>query len=542
MPNPKDYKTEDDWMAACVPIRKKEGDKQDQAVAVCMSMWRDKDNAPVSEARGEGQGVGGEPQGDGGVDTCVCPGCGYETEHERGTPCAEQTCPECGAKVAPAEDARPTESDEPPESALAEAGRRLNAKQVSELRVAQATIEALLRWADYDDAEEPETEAESAIAESANIADYLDSSIHREFTIQADTLLGKGILNRDERIALSGFIGKALALFAELVDAEFPHLRTQVLALDTWGTPLYLSGNAEPAEVSEAAFAESSVGHVLSLAESAIPPTERVVPLHLDVALIQPGWGNARDNHYYNSDVLRRDASVFKGVKMYESDHRAAEKSTRTWVSTVTDIVGFTDDGAPIARVSVHNKDFAERLLALNADKLLDKMECSILASGKARKGKVDGRQGHIVESITAAESVDWVTRAGAGGRALSLSESQEGTMPETETQEPIQETTFQEEAPDPTPLPLPAERARELVEATNLPEAARTRLLAAEYAEEASLQEAIQAEVTYIKELTRSGQPFAQGRSSTQNEPVTEETRVARFNEIMRQIGAQEV
>jgi hypothetical protein len=411
MPDISKYKTEKDWLEACIPARIKEGDEQDQAVAVCMSMWRDKDKEPVSEA------------------------------------------------------SEPAKSKEQPaaEAPLAEAGRRLNAKQVSELRAAQATIEALLRWANYED-DEPE-------------------------------------------------------------DVE--------------------SGEAEPAEVSEAAFAESSVGHVLSLAESAMPPTERIVPLHLDVVLIQPGWGNARDNHYYNADILRRDAEIFKGVKMYESDHRAAEKSTRTWVSTVTDIAGFTDDGAPIARVSVHSRDFAERLLALNADGLLDKMECSILASGKARKGKVNGRQGHIVESITAAESVDWITRAGAGGRALSISESQEGAMPETETEqnEDIQESTFQEEAPDPTPGSLPTERVRELVEATTLPEAARTRLLAAEYAEEASLQEAIQAEVTYIKELTRSGQPFGQGRSTvTQPEPATEETRLAKFNEIMRSVGISEV
>jgi len=136
--------------------------------------------------------------------------------------------------------------------------------------------------------------------------------------------------------------------------------------------------------------------------------------------------------------------------------------------------------------------------------------------------------------------------RVPSSAKALSLSESQEGTMPESETEQDdiqeSQESTFQEEAPDPTPESLPTERVRELVEATNLPDAARTRLLAAEYGEEASLQEAIQAEVTYIKEITHSGQPFAQGRSTTQPEPVTEETRIAKFNEIMRAIGSREV
>lgn len=42
MPDVADYNTEEEWMAACVPVRTEEGDDQDQAVAVCLSMWRDK--------------------------------------------------------------------------------------------------------------------------------------------------------------------------------------------------------------------------------------------------------------------------------------------------------------------------------------------------------------------------------------------------------------------------------------------------------------------------------------------------------------------
>jgi len=50
-------------------------------------------------ARGEGQGVGGERQGDGGASVCVCPDCGYEMPHEKGTPCSEQTCPKCNTPM-----------------------------------------------------------------------------------------------------------------------------------------------------------------------------------------------------------------------------------------------------------------------------------------------------------------------------------------------------------------------------------------------------------------------------------------------------------
>lgn len=49
--------------------------------------------------RGEGQGQDNPRQGDGGTDTCICSECGYETEHERGKPCNEIKCPECGSEM-----------------------------------------------------------------------------------------------------------------------------------------------------------------------------------------------------------------------------------------------------------------------------------------------------------------------------------------------------------------------------------------------------------------------------------------------------------
>jgi hypothetical protein len=45
MPNVSDYDNEQDWMAACVPARVEEGDDNDQAVAACLSMWRERDKA-----------------------------------------------------------------------------------------------------------------------------------------------------------------------------------------------------------------------------------------------------------------------------------------------------------------------------------------------------------------------------------------------------------------------------------------------------------------------------------------------------------------
>ena len=40
-----------------------------------------------------------EQLGIGGTDVCVCPNCGYEMPHERGTPCSQIKCPKCGTKM-----------------------------------------------------------------------------------------------------------------------------------------------------------------------------------------------------------------------------------------------------------------------------------------------------------------------------------------------------------------------------------------------------------------------------------------------------------
>jgi len=44
----------------------------------------------MSDIEGLGLGPGGE---------CLCPNCGYKIPHERGKPCQQETCPECGSKM-----------------------------------------------------------------------------------------------------------------------------------------------------------------------------------------------------------------------------------------------------------------------------------------------------------------------------------------------------------------------------------------------------------------------------------------------------------
>lgn len=55
---------------------------------------------------------------------------------------------------------------------------------------------------------------------AANMADWLESRLHREFTVIMDDLFGDGYLTREERIALSGAIGSSLDVFHTALNSE----------------------------------------------------------------------------------------------------------------------------------------------------------------------------------------------------------------------------------------------------------------------------------------------------------------------------------
>jgi hypothetical protein len=283
---------------------------------------------------------------------------------------------------------------------------------------------------------------------------------------------------------------------------------------------------------SEPAESNGLVEMAESFAQEAIEVTEAEAGkpdlLYMDVQIIRPGWGNTRDNNFYPREMLAKHAEKFVGAKMYESDH-GADKTTRNWVSTIQEIKGFTGDGAPVARVAVHDPGFAQRVRNLKAAGLLEKMECSILASGSAKPFEAGGRKGRTVESITEVSSVDWVTRAGAGGKALSLAEN--GGNMEQEKNQAGETTKTQENAPAPEPVKiteaapavLAAAEAVKLLTEANLPEPARVRLEGMTWKDAKELQEAVAKEREYIKQLTGSGRPFGMAESAPKPENTAE-------------------
>ena len=255
----------------------------------------------------------------------------------------------------------------------------------------------------------------------------------------------------------------------------------------------------EEAETVEADLAESGGdAGILGLAAEG-QPAEGVnpdrSPLGVYVRVIKPGWGNKQDNRYYPHDVVKRDAGVFEGAKMYTTDHRSGDKSERTEVSVLEQCpVYFAEDGSPVALARIFDPDFAEKTRNRARAGQLQTLRCSIYAKGVVRPGfEQDGRKGDLVEAIRGdpKPDVDWVTRDGAGGHAVAMAEA------------------------EPQPEPLAQEAVEAALAETNLPQAAKEWVAEGTYADEAQLQEAVGRAVERVKKLTGSGQVFDEGRGA---------------------------
>jgi hypothetical protein len=268
-------------------------------------------------------------------------------------------------------------------------------------------------------------------------------------------------------------------------------------------------------------------GHALAIVEDG--DGTRAAPLKMHVEIIRPGMGNAKMKRYYSPQMLEENAYKFKGAKMYPVNHRGDQKSVGNEVSMVLDCpVGFTERGGPIGLVGVFDEAFAQNVRNRAELGALHSLECSVIGEAKMRKGRVDGKEAYIVESINDGPGVDWVTKAGAGGRALEIVENEEGGQEDMEP-EIVEEAAVAEVEPekgdaeaasvvevevegDAQIAPLAEAAVAETVDHTSLPTAFKTALKVGEYADEATLAEAVRQAIADYSAATGSGKPFGLG------------------------------
>lgn len=142
------------------------------------------------------------------------------------------------------------------------------------------------------------------------------------------------------------------------------------------------------------------------------------------VKVIQPGWGSSG---FYSHELLENHAANFNGVQMYWNHPTPDEDKTRPErnlndLAAVLNNVRFREDGPEGAGVYGYAKVFSpfkERI-----GELAPYIGVSILAQGQGNLGEAEGKEGLIIESIDLVRSVDFVTKAGAGGKVVEMFEA----------------------------------------------------------------------------------------------------------------------
>jgi hypothetical protein len=161
------------------------------------------------------------------------------------------------------------------------------------------------------------------------------------------------------------------------------------------------------------------------LVERAIRPDGKA-----QICIIKPGWGSSG---YYSESLLKRDGPrVFKaGTHMYANhptETEARERPERDirdlWAIQATD-AQYLDNG-PSGPGLYAEADILPGVQP-HLEALAPHIGTSIRALGKARAGEAAGRKGPVVESLVAAQSVDFVTQAGRGGEIVQLFEAARG-------------------------------------------------------------------------------------------------------------------
>lgn len=176
-------------------------------------------------------------------------------------------------------------------------------------------------------------ESAIAIEESRNIGQWIESRIHRDFTITADDMAGDGRLTREERIGLSSAIGDALAAFVASLEANQPQLYQRDLwddPQDTIATAIEAAKNVPATRPDGKTIKESKEDAMPEIAES-------------ELTRLREADGRVQTLE------SERDAAVQRAeTAEAERDQSRAQLAESSRTSTITRIVGEAADAAKV--------------------------------------------------------------------------------------------------------------------------------------------------------------------------------------------------
>lgn len=149
----------------------------------------------------------------------------------------------------------------------------------------------------------------------------------------------------------------------------------------------------------------------------------------LDVVVIEAGFNVAR-SRFYTEAALQGAPAVFAGLKMYANHQTAAEQKARPegdlgqWVANLVE-ASYDATGHVVRGIAkIIDPAWLEKVNLLNEQGQLHTLGLSIRAVGSGEEDTIESFRTFRVDEFAAGISVDFVTEAGAGGRAVALVES----------------------------------------------------------------------------------------------------------------------
>lgn len=431
------------------------------------------------------------------------------------------------------------------------------------------------RWeSEEHEASEPTTES-SREGIPDDIEVYWESDSFQERNIDTATrkslaAKGQALSNLSYPIETAGDLSNAITL-AKSGHGDVPAAKELIKKMaKKLGAEEMLQKDWPDIDATESA-SEFGVEDLVPLKESVVRKDGTAL-----LKIIKPGWGTSG---YYPQKTLESDGpKVFKkGLQMFwdhptpTEEAEKPERSLNDLAAVLEDSARYLENGPSGPGLYANAKVYQPYREAVN--EMGPDIGVSIRAMGKARRGSAEGRSGRIIESLERAQSIDFVTVAGAGGEILSLFESARGRntsqIPKEESDVELQEqlreaekqrdesqTQLQEASKQRDEALQEAARAREALmlreaqdivaeelASSELPEVTRDRVREAASANppmkedksgidvdklKTRVKESVAAEIDYLAKVTGSGQVRLAG--TPQGDSIT--TREAEENE----------
>jgi len=161
----------------------------------------------------------------------------------------------------------------------------------------------------------------------------------------------------------------------------------------------------------------------------------------LNIQVITPGWGASG---YYSAEVLEqaaRDGIFPAGTHMYLDHPTVDEQETRPNRSVKDLAAVLTEDakwtGSALVAQARTFGPYRDAVAEMS-----DAIGVSIRADAEVAEGEAEGKRGVLVEKLTQARSVDFVTAAGRGGRILQVLESARDAVNASAVSHGVEEAT----------------------------------------------------------------------------------------------------